>query len=293
MATLRAIRRRIQSVRNIQQITRAMYMVSAAKLRRAQQEVESARPYAETLEELISNVLFRMRVSGEEGEAHPLLEEREVRRAEVLLFSSDRGLCGAFNTNLIRTAQDFIAENSGSIPEITLSLVGKKALDYFRRRKQAMRKTYLDWERNLSFELARQVADELIERYQSADLDAVYLIYSFFQSPIVQRPKTTRLLPFPRKEPTLELVPVDYIYEPSPDVLLNELLPRQARMQVFRALLETRASEHAARMNSMDQATNNCVEMIDQLTLKMNRARQESITKELLEIIVGAEALKE
>ncbi len=293
MATLRDIRRRIQSVNNIQQITKAMYMVSAAKLRRAQQDVESARPYAETLEELIGNLLLRASLSGGDGEVHPLLQEREVKRAEVLLFTSDRGLCGVFNTNLIKTAQDFIAENSKSIPEISLSVVGKKALDYFRRRKQAMSNTYLDWERNLSFELASQVADELIERYRNADLDAVYLVYSFFQSPLVQKPTTVRLLPFPKKEPTLELVPVDYIYEPSPEILLNELLPRQVRMQVFRALLETRASEHAARMNSMDQATNNCVDMIDHLTLKMNRARQESITKELLEIIVGAEALKE
>jgi F-type H+-transporting ATPase subunit gamma len=291
MATLRDIRRRIQSVRNIQQITRAMYMVSAAKLRRAQQDVESARPYADSLEELIRGVMFRMRVSGDEEEIHPLLQEREVNKAEVVLFTSDRGLCGSFNNNLFWAAQDFMQEQKGSIPEIRLSVIGKKARDHFRKRI-TLRKTYMDWEKNLSFALAREISDELMEEYIKGEVDAVYLIYPVFKSAMVQKPTTIRLMPFPRKEEGIEAVPVDYIYEPSPELLINELLPRQVRMQVFRALLETRASEHAARMTSMDQATNNAGDMIDQLTQKMNRVRQETITKELLDIVVGAEALK-
>jgi F-type H+-transporting ATPase subunit gamma len=291
MATLQDIRRRIQTVKNIQQITKAMYMVAAAKLRRAQQDVEAARPYAGSMEELISNVLFRLRLSGEEEAKHPLLQEREVEKAELLLFTSDRGLCGSFNNNLFAAADKFISENQDKIPEIRLSVVGKKARDHFRKKKET-RKAYLDWEKNVGFGLAKEIADELMEQYTSSGVDAVYLLYPVFISAMIQKPSTVRLLPFPEKKPGLELVPVDFIYEPSPDVLINELLPRQVRVQVFRALLETRASEHASRMTSMDQATNNAGDMIDSLTMKMNKVRQETITKELLDIVVGAEALK-
>jgi F-type H+-transporting ATPase subunit gamma len=291
MATLQDIRRRINTVKNIQQITKAMYMVAASKLRRAQQDAESARPYAESLEELISNVMFRLKLSDEGGVVNPLLEEREINKAELLLFTSDRGLCGSFNNNLISKAVDFMKEKQGEIPEINLSVVGKKSRDYFRK-KTEMRKIYMDWERGLSFSLAREIADDLMEQYTSSEVDAVYLIYPVFVSAIVQKPTLVQLLPFPVKEQTLEVVPVDFIYEPSPDVLVNELLPRQVRVQVFRALMETRASEHAARMASMDQATNNAGDMIDSLTMHMNKVRQETITKELLDIVVGAEALK-
>lgn len=290
MATLRDIRRRINSVKNIQQITKAMYMVSAAKLRRAQLDAESARPYAESLDELISNIMFRIKAGGGEV-AHPLLEEREIEKAELVLVTSDRGLCGSFNNNLIHAAEKFIKENLEQTPEIKLSVVGRKAADYYKKKRET-RKSYKDWERRVNFDFAKEIADELMEQYTGGETDAVYLIYAFFKSPLLQRPATIQLLPFPKKEQTLEVVPVDYIYEPSPQALLDELLPRQIRTRVFQALLENRASEHAARMNSMDQATNNAGEMIDTLTLKMNRARQESITKELLDIVVGAEALK-
>lgn len=263
-------------------------MVSAAKLRKAQQEAEATRPYAQALSDLISRIRFRS-----EDFHHPLMKKRDIKRVELVLFTSDRGLCGSFNNNLIRSAEKFIEENKACYEEIYLTVVGKKARDYFRKHTIKPRKEYLNPEREVSFERAKLIANELIERYLSGAVDSVFLIYPFFKSPMVQIPKLVLLLPFdlPEKEP-LRVVPVDYIYEPDAKTILDQLLPRQVRFQLYWALLETRASEHGARMSAMDLASTNAMDVISELTLKMNRARQESITKELLDIVTGAEALK-
>jgi len=286
MTSLRAIRRRIQSVKNIQQITRAMYMIAATKLRRAQQEVEATRPYAQALNETIHRLMLRI-----ERKDHPLLVEREENKVELVLFTSDRGLCGAFNENLIRFAERFIREKTEQEKSVSLVLVGKKAIDYFKKRPVKISQQYLNPDREVSFEKARNIADEIIKRYLAEEMDAVYMLYSVFHSPLVQRPNLFPLLPFKPKE-DLQLLKVEYKYEPDERTILEHLLPRQIRQQVFQAMLETRASELGARMSAMDLATQNAGEMIDRLTLQMNRARQEAITRELLDIITGAEAIK-
>jgi len=286
MPSLRVIRKRIQSVKNIQQITRAMYMIAATKLRRAQQEVEASRPYAQALNETIHRLMLRI-----ERKDHPLLVEREENKVELVLFTSDRGLCGAFNENLIRFAERFIREKIEQEKEISLVLVGKKAIDYFKKRPVKISQRYLNPDREVSFEKARNIADEIIKRYLAEEMDAVYMLYSVFHSPLIQRPNLFPLLPFKPKE-ELKLLRVEYKYEPDERTILEHLLPRQIRQQIFQAMLETRASELGARMSAMDLATQNAGEMIDRLTLQMNRARQEAITKELLDIITGAEAIK-
>ena len=286
MSSLRAIRKRIQTVKNIQQITRAMYMIAATKLRRAQQEVEATRPYAQALDEIIHRLILRL-----ERREHPLLVEREEKKAELVFFTSDRGLCGAFNENLIRFAERFLREKIEQEKEVSLVLVGRKAIDYFKKRPVKISQQYLNPDREVSFGKARNIADEIIKRYLAEEMDAVYMIYSVFHSPLVQRPTLFQLLPFKPKE-ELKLLTVEYKYEPDEKTILDHLLPRQIRQQVFQAMLETRASELGARMSAMDLATQNAGEMIDRLTLQMNRARQEAITKELLDIITGAEAIR-
>jgi F-type H+-transporting ATPase subunit gamma len=286
MATLRAIRRKITSAKKIQQITKAMYMVSAAKLRRAQQEAESTRPFASALDEIISRLLLRM-----ENKDHPLLLEREEKHAELVLMTSDRGLCGAFNDNLIRSSQLFMEERKNELESVSLYLVGKKAVDFYKKRSVKISKASNNPQKEVGFDKAKGIADELVSRFMAGESDSVYLLYPMFHSPVLQKPTIVKLLPIqPRAK--LQLVGVDYIYEPDQAGLLNMLLPWLIRMQVFRALLETRASELGARMSAMDLATQNSEDMISNLTLKMNRARQESITKELLDIVTGTEALK-
>jgi len=286
MATLRKIRRQIQSVKNIQQITRAMYMVAAAKLRRAQQEMEATRPYARTLDEIISRVMIRS-----EKREHPLLQAREEKKAELVVFTSDRGMCGAFNNNLLRSAELFLEENRERFPEVSLTLAGKKGMDYYKKKPVKVSKQYLNPIREVGRDRAISIADELIRRFLAGEVDSISVLYSVFHSPLMQRPTIVELLPFrPRKQ--LQIVNVDYLYEPDPGTLLDQLLPWQIRMQVFQAMLENRTSELGARMSSMNLATQNAGDLIQNLTLKMNRARQESITKELLDIVTGAEALK-
>jgi len=286
MATLRVIRRKITSAKKIQQITRAMYMVSAAKLRRAQAEAEAARPYAAALDDVISRVILRS-----ERKDHPLLAPRKENNAELLLMCSDRGLCGAFNDNLMRSASLFMEENKDTFASVSLVLLGKKAIDHYKRRPVKIAKAYNNPQKEVSFEKAKTIADELMTRFLAGGTDSVYLLYPMFHSPVVQKPTIINLLPIQPKA-KIQLVGPDYIYEPSQATLLDLLLPYQIRMQVFHAMLETRASELGARMSAMDLATENSKDMIQNLTLKMNRARQESITKELLDIVTGTEALK-
>ena len=286
MATLKVIRKRIASVKNTQQITKAMYMVSAAKLRRAQENAENSRPYAGALASTIGNLVARL-----EHKDHPLLVPRDqIKKAEIVLFTSDRGLCGGFNANLIKKAEAFIRENAGRFEEITVSSIGRKAADYYKRRRRPVRKSTVGLVRSANYQMASRVADEITERYVSGEVDAVFLIYPVFQSALTQKPTVVQLLPF-QFEPAAAGTMVDYIYEPSAREILEVLLPRQVRTQIFSAMLETVASEHGARMTAMDSASSNAAEMIDKLTLQFNRARQAAITKELMEIIGGAEAL--
>src|SRR5262245_33473507 len=288
MATLKAIRKRIGSVRNTQQITKAMKMVSAAKLRRAQEAAVQARPYAEKMTELLKNVAARVA-----SEAHPLLTSREEKRIQLVLFTSDRGLCGGYNTNLIRAAEAFIRQRSGN-QEVELTLVGRKGADYFRRRGGKIADRYIDILRPAPDELGAEVAQKSIARFINGDTDAVYIIYSRFRSALSQVPTLEKLLPVALAEiPESEArEQTEYLYEPGVQQLLASLLPRITDVAVQRALLEATASEHGARMTAMESATGNAAKMIGSLTLQMNRARQASITRELLEIVGTAEALK-
>jgi len=288
MGTLKAIRKRIGSVRNTQQITKAMKMVSAAKLRRAQESAVQARPYAEKMTELLKNVSARV-----SSEAHPLLTAREEKKMQLVLFTSDRGLCGGYNTNLIRAAEAFIRQHSGG-QEIELTLVGRKGADYFRRRGAKIVGRYIDILHQAADELAAEIAQKLISRFISGETDAVYILYSRFRSALSQVPTLEKLLPVALAETSDADAQqqTEYLYEPGVQQLLASLLPRITDVAVQRALLEATASEHGARMTAMESATGNAAKMIGSLTLQMNRARQASITRELLEIVGTAEALK-
>ncbi len=296
MASLRAIRTRIKSVRNTQKITKAMKLVAAAKLRRAQDAVLRTRPYAEALNELLGS-LAAARVAAEIP-PHPLMEVREnPKRIEVVLLTSDRGLCGGFNSNIIRRAQRFLVEEADKYDVIQFSTIGRRGRDFAKKRGIQTRKDYVGFFGRLRFTMAKQVADDLIVEFREKNLDAVFLLYNQFRSAIAQSITLTQLLPIvapPSKQRTGEggFITPEHLYEPSRPALLEHLIPRQLAMQIWRALLESEASEHGARMTAMDSATKNANEMIGRLSLQYNRARQASITKELMEIGQGAEALK-
>ncbi len=289
MASLRDIRKRIKSVKSTRQITRAVKMVAAAKLRRAQDAIISARPYASTLDKMIAEVMSR----AENGNvAHPLLVKREVKKIEVLVMTSDRGLAGGFNSNVNRRALKFLTESGGKY-EVTLTTIGRKGGDFFRARGFKMRKDYPGMMNKVTYQGAAEVAEELSARFLKGEIDAVYLANNEFVSAISQRINFTQLLPF-------EAAPaaagggtkVDYLYEPSAQAVLDKLVPQALKIKIFRALLDSVASEHGARMTAMENATKNAGEMIGKLTLFYNRTRQAAITKELMEIVSGAEALK-
>jgi F-type H+-transporting ATPase subunit gamma len=284
MATLRDIQRRIRSVQSTQKITRAMKLVAAAKLRRAQERIVSARPYAAKMAELLGNL-----VSGSDEAVHPLLEQREGPRRQIVIITADKGLAGAFNSNIIRRSLDLIRESSSA--DLTLVVVGRKARDFYRRRPYTVKRDLIGFWDRLAYSHACELADFFMEQYLSDEVDEVWLLYNEFRSVAVQRPVRMQLLPIPRSEEHAA-EQVDYIYEPGPEEILGELLPRHVRMQVYRALLESAAGEHGARMTAMEAATANAKEMIEVLTIQYNKARQEKITKELLDIVGGAEALK-
>ncbi|MBW2056389.1 MAG: ATP synthase F1 subunit gamma [Deltaproteobacteria bacterium] len=287
MATLRDIRRRITSIKNTQQITKAMKMVAAAKLRRAQENIIEARPYAIKLRDVLGSLSLRT-----DPRAHPLLARREVRRVEIIPISSDRGLCGAFNQNVFRITERFIRENREFYDGITLSTIGRKALEYFSRRNYTIRSKYVGIFSTLTYETASAVAGEVIGAYTGETIDEIYLVYNEFRSAISQRPVMVKLLPIDPIPVEPGYVVTSYMYEPSEAEILETLLPRYVEYQLYRALLESQASEHGARMTAMDSATNNAEEMLGRLTLHYNRVRQAAITKELMDIIGGAEALK-
>ncbi|HEV8642939.1 MAG TPA: ATP synthase F1 subunit gamma [Methylomirabilota bacterium] len=288
MATLRDIRRRIRSVQSTQKITRAMKLVAAAKLRRAQERILTARPYAGKMAELLGNLVS---AAGSDGAPHPLLERREGPRRQIVVITADRGLAGAFNSNIIRHALPFIRESRQ--PDVTLVVVGRKGRDFYRRRPWAIKRQMVGFWDRLAFSHAQELADFFMQQYLDGEVDEVHLVYSEFRSVAVQRPLRQQLLPIPRGEAGAEGSPADYIYEPSPEAILGDLLPRHVRTQVFRALMESLAGEYGARMTAMEAATKNASEMIDVLTIQYNKARQEKITKELLDIVGGAEALKQ
>ncbi len=290
-ASLRDIRKRIVSVKSTQQITKAMKMVATAKLRRAQENLMAARPYGAKVGELLNNMSSRV-----SPDSHPLLARREPKRVEIIVFTSDRGLCGAFNMNLIQRAELFLGEEKGKAEQIAMSFVGRKARDYFRKRKITMRREYVN--EKVDFALASRIGGELSKAYMENQVDGIYLLYSEFRSAIQQRVLLKKILPVTPQSGAAggKGVPqtkgVEYLYEPSEGAILNRLLPMYVDVQVFQALLESVASEFGARMTAMENATKNAAEMIDKLTLVYNKARQAAITKELIEIVSGAEALK-
>ncbi|MBI3752499.1 MAG: ATP synthase F1 subunit gamma [Deltaproteobacteria bacterium] len=283
MPNLKDIKRRIKSVKSTQQITKAMKMVAAAKLKRAQDDITAARPYAEKMLDIMNSLASRVR-----PDAHPLLSKRGGNKIEMLVVTSDRGLCGGFNSNIFRAAEGFIRKNGDA--EISVNIIGRKAKDYFKRRDMNIRQERTAGSGRPKYATAAEIAQEIVDSYIKETFDETYLVYSEFISALSQKPVVQKLLPV---EPAkVEEISGEYIYEPSQEAILADLLPKYVEVQVFRALLESQASEHGARMAAMDSATKNAKEMISSLTLTYNRFRQAAITKELMEIVSGAEALK-
>jgi F-type H+-transporting ATPase subunit gamma len=289
MANLKAIRKRISSVKNTQKITRAMKLVAAARLRGAQQNILELRPYAQKTLEVLSSVAAR---AGEDEEVHPLLARREQKNVLLVVLTSDRGLCGSFNANINKRAYREWKEREKDGANVTFSVIGRKGRDYFRRRDAEMRKDFTGVFENLSWDKAGEIGRYIVSEYTSKDLDACYLVYNEFKSAISQDVVVEPLLPIEPMEVPEGETAVDFIYEPNKRALLDTLLPMYCEVEVYRALLESVASEHGARMTAMDAATSNAGDLIGKLTLEYNRARQAAITKELMEIIGGAEALK-
>lgn len=287
MATLRDIRRRISSVKGTQQITKAMKMVAAAKLRRAQEKISKARPYAYELRNVIGHLAGIVN-----RDVHPLLNLRDVKNVGIVVVTSDRGLCGAFNMNIIRLAMDEIKSAEADGMGVKLILVGRKCRDFFRRRDYEIVAEYFDFFNDLAFINAQEIAGNLIRLYTSGEIDKVSLVYNEFKSAVQQNLLVEQLLPLESKIEGDSSKTFQYLYEPSADELLRVLLPNQINIQIWRVLLESSSAEHGARMTAMEVATDNAEEMISDLTLHYNRVRQASITKELLEIVGGAEALK-
>ena len=300
MANVRDFRTRIRSVKSTQQITRAMKLVAAARLRRSQDRVVTARPYARKMAEVLASLASRA-----DPVLHPLLARRPEERVLVVVITADKGLCGSFNTNIVDRARrelDLLRDR-----QVQVDLIGKKGRDWFRRRDYRTRRVIVDLFRNVTLDQAKDVAGDLMRVFVAGEFDAVRLIYNEFKSVIQQRVVVEPLLPIPRAAlgdaiagasssagaPAAEHNGgLDYIYEPGAEAIFAALLPKHVEVQVYRALLESSAAEHGARMAAMDNATRNAGEMISSLTLQMNKIRQAAITKEILEVVSGAEALK-
>jgi F-type H+-transporting ATPase subunit gamma len=288
MATLRDIRRKIGAVKKTQQITKAMNMVAAAKLRGAQQRMEGFRPYAAAFALMLGNMAGRV-----EPEIHPFFQQAtEVTKVGLVLMTADRGLCGSFNVNLINTAVKFIREQEAAGLEVSLTCVGRKGRDFFRRRKREMAGQYVDIWNKFDFTSAVTVAREIMNSFLAGEVQEVYLIHANFINMAVQRPQLVQLLPIKPAAAAAEAPRLEYLFEPPMEQFLEYLLPKYINVLVYHGFLENSTSEHAARMTAMDNASSNCKEMITQLTLVMNKARQAAITKELMDIVGGAEALK-
>jgi F-type H+-transporting ATPase subunit gamma len=290
MPSLLDIRRRIRAVKSTQQITKAMKMVAASKLRRAQERIQHGRPFAAHMLQVLNRLAARV-----EASAHPLLDERKAPRAggKALLFviTADRGLCGSFNANVIKAAAAFITENPSR--QVALGLVGRRGRDYFAKRGFEIRYERINLFAKLHFDDGVDIARTAMEAFTEGEVDSVFLVYNEFRSVLQQRVVVEQLLPIPRTafDAAEAAPPVDYLYEPSPQGLFTTLLPRHVQVQVFRALLESNAAFYAAQMTAMDAATRNSGEMIESLTLYMNKVRQAAITREIIEVVSGAEAL--
>ena len=288
MPSLIDLRRRIRSVKNTEQITKAMKMVSAAKLRRAQERVIVARPYANLMREMLADIAAAAK-SDERALESPWLAVREMKRVDLIFFSSDTGLAGAFNSNLLKASQKFFQDHAGA--EISLTLVGRKGRDYYRRRNGKILAEHINISARPTFQDAAAIAKDVIRRYRDGETDAVFAVNNEFKSVMSQKLSVMQLLPVAIESDDKEIK--DYIYEQSPVDMLDRLMPRYVEVAVFRALLETIASYQAARMTAMDKASSNARDVIDSLTLNMNRIRQAAITKEIIEVVSGATAAEE
>ncbi len=293
MPSLKDIRIRIDSTKNTQQITKAMKLVSAAKLRKAQNQIVNMRPYASTLMKLIADIAVTNRVS------HPLMEKpAEVKKVLLVVVTSDRGLCGAFNSNINKFAENYYREHQGRLEQLDFLFVGRRGHDYFARRGVKPVETILKLDKDVSYALASKVADRLMRDYLDGHYDEIRLIYNEFKSAISQKVVSETLLPIDASQSTFDTksampsFSMDMIYEPSPEAIIEQLLVKAFSIQVYRCMAESVASEHGARMSAMENATNNAKEMISKLTLTYNKLRQEKITTELTEIVSGAESLK-
>ena len=291
MPSLLDIRRRIRAVKSTQQITKAMKMVAASKLRRAQERTQQARPFATQMLRVLNSLATRVDPS-----THPLLDERTkpLAAGRVLLFviTADRGLCGSFNTNVIKASGGFITENPGR--EVALGLIGRRGRDFFARRGFDVRYEHVNLFQAVKYDHAKAIAKAGMDAFLNGEVDSVYLVYNEFKSVMVQRVVIERLLPIARLDiqaPEGTAPMADYLYEPGPAQLLTTLIPTHAEVQVFRALLESNAAFYAAQMTAMDAATRNSGEMIESLTLYMNKVRQAAITREIIEVVSGAQAL--
>ncbi|PYU88090.1 MAG: ATP synthase F1 subunit gamma [Acidobacteria bacterium] len=281
MPNLRDIRRRIRSAKNIQQITRAMKFVSAARLRRAQERVVAARPYARQMLSVLNSLATRV-----PEHAHPLLAQRGDQKIELVVITADKGLCGAYNTNILKEAIGFLAGHSDK--SVELNILGKRARDFFRRRAFSVRHEAISVLSTLSFADAAAIAADIIQEFEKEKKDQVLLVYNEFKSVVQQRVVVEPLLPIQRLKDLGAADRIDYLYDEPPERIFNNLLPRHVETQIFRALLEAAAAEHGARMTAMDAATRNATEMIENLTLFANKVRQAGITRELIEIVSGA-----
>ncbi|MEW6600829.1 MAG: ATP synthase F1 subunit gamma [Nitrospirota bacterium] len=292
MATLRDIKKRIKAVQNTQKITKAMKMVSAAKLRKVQNRMLDLRPYADKMQDVLMSL-----AKGADRESHPLLAFRQRKTVEVVIVTSDRGLCGAFNTNILKAAQRKIDALKKEGFEVSISTVGKKSRDYFRRRGVPMRNSWIGISGNVTFSSAQEIANNIKENFMNETLDEVTVVYNAFKSMVAQTVTVSQLLPLApieegKEGSAPESASADFIYEPSMEGIFDKLIPKNVDIQIYRALLESSAAEEAARMSAMENATKSCSEMVGRLTLQFNKARQASITGELMDIVGGVEALK-
>ena len=285
MATLREIRRRINSIKSTQQITRAMKMVAAAKLRKAQESILAARPYARKIDEMIRHLITQL-----EDTPIPLLQVRPPQRLTLVVVTGDRGLCGSFNSNIIKKVLHQIQLHKDK--EISLICIGKKGYDFFRKHNYHIENKYIQIFSGLDYNLAQQITNYIVQQYISQETDRVEVIYNEFKNAVQQFVVVEKYLPLTAEEFEGELKNVSYIYEPDKMSLLNSLLPKHLNLQTWRILLESNAAEQGARMTAMENATDNAGDLIEELTLYYNKTRQATITKEISEIVGGAEALK-
>ncbi len=287
MATLRTIRRRIASVKSTQQITKAMKMVAAARLRKAQDRMLKARPYSKSLDDTLGHVAAKVDPS-----LHPLLNVREPKRIGFVVVTGDRGLCGSFNANIIRRAANEMKQTQQNGVEFELIAVGKKGFEHFNRRQYPILEKYINFFDKLDFKHAQDIAALIQEQYVNEKLDRIYLVFNEFKSAIQQNIVVQQLLPIVPRPPQDEKFATEFLFEPSPLKILDNLCPRYLNVEIWHALLESFAAEMGARMTAMSTATDNAKELIFQLTLYYNKVRQASITRELMDIVGGAEALK-